>query len=163
MKKNVRNVVAAVGLTALLAGCGSAYSGLADQSGLGAGQYVPAVYVEPEFQGEYQQALSLCRQVAANRQATAAQEAQLKTLTGAVEGAGAGAAAGLEFNNILNSAGFDTDALEGAGIGAAAGILAGVVSAFASGAEETAEETKRILLACLSRTSRGGTRWQVLE
>ena len=161
MKKNVRNVVAAVGLTALLAGCGSAYSGLAEQSGLGAGQYIPAVYVEPGNEGVYQQVLQVCRQAAINRQMTAAQEAQLQTLTGVVEGAGAGAAAGLEFGNILDSAGFDTDSLESAGIGAAAGILGSLASAFASGAEETAEETKRILLACLRTTSKG--RWQVLE
>lgn len=161
MKNNLRNVVAAVGLTALLAGCGSAYSGLTEQSGLGAGQYIPAVYVEPGHEQRYQQVLQLCRQVAMNRQMTAAQEAQFRTLTGAVEGAGTGAAAGLEFGNILNSAGFDTDALESAGIGAAAGIVGSLASAFASGAEETAEETKRILLACLRRASKGG--WDVLE
>ena len=58
---------------------------------------MPAVYVEPENKGRYQQVLALCRQVAANRQATAAQMAQLESLTGVVEGAGTGAAAGLVF------------------------------------------------------------------
>ena len=163
MQANVRNSIVAVGLAVLLAGCGSAYSGLADHSGVGAGQYMPAVYVEPENQGRYQQVLLVCRQVAANRQATAAQMAQLETLTGVVEGAGTGAAAGLEFGNLLGSAGFDTDALESAGIGAAAGVLSELASAFASGAEETALATREVLLKCLRGTSRGGTLWQVLE
>ena len=163
MQANVRNSIVAVGLVVLLAGCGSAYSGLADHSGVGAGQYMPAVYVEPENQGKYQQVLLVCRQVAANRQATRAQMAQLETLTGVVEGAGTGAAFGLEFGSLLGSAGFDTNALESAGIGAAAGVLSELASAFASGAEETALETRKVLLKCLRGTSRGGTLWQVLE
>ena len=163
MQANVRNSIVAVGLAVLLAGCGSAYSGLADHSGVGAGQYMPAVYVKPENKGTYQQVLALCRQAAANRQATRAQMAQLESLTGVVKGAGTGAATGLVYGNLLGSAGLDTGALKSAGIGAVAGVLSAVVSGFASGAKETALETRKSLLNCLRNTSRGGTLWQVLE
>jgi gas vesicle protein len=57
------------------------------------------------------------------------------------------------------------DANEGQGalVGAAAGAISGLVSAFAEGANTTAEETRRILLNCLSQTSKDGTLWQVVE
>ena len=163
MQANFQPAIAAFGLAAVLSGCGSAYSGLSDSSGLGAGQYRPAVAVEPGNEGKYEQTLPICRNVAQNRQMTAAQEAQLKTITGAAEGAGTGAAAGLEFGNILDDVGFETSAGEGALIGAAAGAVSGLASAFASGAEETAKETRRVLLNCLKRYSRGGTLWKVVE
>ena len=146
----------------VLSGCGSAYSGLSNTSDLGAAQYMPAVYVEPGNETKYQQVLGVCRQVAANRQATAAQKAQLETITGVAEGAGAGAAAGIQIGSILDNAGFDTNVLEAA-IGAAAGAIAGVAGAFAKGANTTAEETRRILLNCLRETSKEGSLWQVLE
>ena len=161
--KNYWKIAALLAGTGLLYGCGSAYSGLANTSGLGAGQYQPAVFVEPGNEARYQQILPICRQVAANRQATAAQKAQLETITGTVASAASGAAAGLEFGNILGAGGFKTDALKSAGIGAAAGVLSGLASSFASGAEDTAKETRRILLNCLKETSRGGTFWKVLE
>ena len=163
MQANVRNSIVAVGLAVLLAGCGSAYSGLADHSGVGAGQYMPAVYVEPENKVTYQKVLALCRDVAANRQATAAQTAQLESLTGVVKGAGTGAATGLVYGSVLGSAGLDTGALKSAGIGAVAGALGALVSDFASGAKETAVETRKVLLRCLRRNSRRGTLWKVLE
>ena len=152
-----------VAWTAVLTGCGSAYSGLTNQSGLGAAQYRPAVVVEAGNEAKYEQVLQICRGVAQNRQATAAQKAQLESITGVVAGAGTGAAGGLEFGSLLSTAGFDTNALEGAAIGAAAGAISGLASAFASGAEDTADETRRILLNCLRQTSKDGTLWQVVE
>ena len=163
MKMNIFTIVGALSAAAVLSGCGSAYSGLADSTGLGAGQYMPAVHVEPGNEGRYGQVLGVCRQVAVNRQATAAQKAQLETLTGVVEGVGSGAASGLEFGSLLDNAGWDTSAGEGALIGAAAGAIASLASAFASGAEDTVDETRRILLNCLRTTSKDGTLWQVLE
>ena len=155
--------VAAIGLVAVLTGCGSAYSGLASSSGLGSDEYRPAVVVEPGNEARYEEVLAVCRQVAANRQATAAQKAQLETLTGVVESAGVGAAAGAAYGGLLDSGGFDTGVGEGAAIGAAAGALGGLVTAFAGGANTTAEETRRILLNCLRETSKDGTLWQVVE
>ena len=163
MNTNVQTAVAAIALAAVLTGCGSAYSGLTSSSGLGSDQYRPAVVVEPGNEARYEQVLGVCRQVAANRQATAAQKAQLETLTGVVEGAGTGAAAGVVYGGILDSGGFDTSMGEGAAVGAAAGAIGGLVSAFAGGANTTADETRRILLNCLRETSKGGTLWQVVE
>jgi len=163
MTTNVHTAVAAIGLVAVLTGCGSAYSGLTGSSGLGSDQYRPAVVVEPGNEARYEQVLAVCRQVAANRQATAAQKAQLETLTGVVEGAGVGAAAGAAYGGLLGSGGFDTGVGEGAAVGAAAGALGGLVTAFAGGANTTADETRRILLNCLRETSKGGTLWQVVE
>lgn len=146
-----------------LSACGSAYSGLTGASGLGADQYQPAVVVEPGNEARYQQVLAICRTVAANRQATAAQKAQLETITGTVEAAGAGASQGAVLGEFLGSAGLDSSWEEGALLGAGAGIVSGLTSAFASGAEETAAETRRILLNCLEATSKDGKLWQVVE
>lgn len=150
-------------LGASLSGCGSAYSGLASGSGLGAAEYQPAVVVEPGNEARYQQVLAICRTVAANRQATAAQKAQLETLTGAVEGVAGGAASGATLGNLLGNAGWSTSASEGTTIGAAAGLVGGIASAFAKGANKTADETRRILLNCLEETSKGGKLWKVVE
>ena len=163
MQTSIRVTVVATGLAAVLTGCGSAFSGLTSSSGLGSDQYRPAVVVEPGNEARYEQVLAVCRQVAANRQATAAQKAQLETLTGVVESAGTGAAAGAVYGTILDKGGVDTSLGEGAVIGAAAGAVGGLVSAFASGANTTADETRRILLNCLRETSRDGTLWQVVE
>ncbi len=150
-------------LCVILAGCGSAYSGLTRSQGLGAGQYMPAVVVEPGNEGLYQQTLTTCRSVAENRQATAAQEAQLRTLTGTVGATGTGAATGAQVGNLLGDAGYDTGLGEGAAVGAGVGFVSGLVGAFASGAETTAAETKKVLLNCLRVTSANGTRWHVVE
>ena len=163
MHTNIRDTVTALGLAAVLSGCGSAYSGLTSSSGLGSDQYRPAVVIEPGNEAKYEQVLAVCRQVAANRQATAAQKAQLETLTGVVEGAGTGAVAGAVYGGILDSGGLDTSAGEGAAIGAAAGAVGGLVSAFAGGANTTADETRRILLNCLRTTSKDGALWTVVE
>lgn len=154
-------------LLPVLSGCGSAYDRTVGGSGLGSDEYIPAVYVEPGNEARYGEVLQLCRQVARNRQMTAAQESQLKTLTGVVEGAAEGAAAGLEFGTILSafegSDLIDVDRGESTLIGAAAGVATSLASSFASGAEATASETKKVLLRCLTVASRDGKLWQVLE
>jgi hypothetical protein len=80
-----------------------------------------------------------------------------------VAGAGEGAAAGLAITGTLDAIGLDANEGQGALVGAAAGAISGLVSAFAEGANTTAEETRRILLNCLSQTSKNGTLWQVVE
>ena len=154
-------------LLPVLSGCGSAYDRTVGGSGLGSDQYIPSVYVEPGNEAKYEQVLQLCRQVAKNRQMTAAQESQLKTLTGVIEGTAEGAAAGLEFGNILSAFEgtdlIDVDRGESTMIGAAAGLVTSLASSFASGAETTASETKKVLLRCLTVASRDGKLWQVLE
>ena len=82
-----------------------------------------------------------------------------RPLTGVVESAGTGAGAGV-YGGILDSGGLGASAGEGASIGAAVG---GLGTAFAEGANETADETRRILLNCLRTTSKDGTLWTVVE
>lgn len=147
-----------------LAGCGGAYSGVVSGSGLGAAEYRPAVYVEPGNEARYEQVLAICRTAANNRQMTAAQEAQLRTLTGTAESTVAGAAAGVQFQQIFDMAGFDTSSVgDAAAIGAGVGLITGLVGAATEGAERTAAETKAVLLNCLNVSSRDGELWQVLE
>lgn len=111
-------------------------------------QYQPSVVVEPGSEARYQQVLAICRQ------ATAAQRAQLETITGTVETAGAGASRRAVLGKFLGSAGFDSSWEEGAPLDAGVGVVSGLASAFASGAEETAAETRRILLNCWRRPRR---------
>ena len=147
----------------MLAGCGSAYKGVVDTSGLGAAQYIPAVYVEVGQEEKYAQVLNICRQSALNREMTAAQEAQLATLTGAAGGAVEGAGRALQMGNIFEMVGIDVDMGDQALMGAGLGVLGGLTQAMTRGAEETAAETKEVLLRCLRLTSRDGQLWQVLE
>lgn len=161
--KSIKNTIYYLFLVIVMSGCGSAYSQLTSSSGLGAGEYIPAVIPATGQEAKYQQVLAICRRVAMNRQATAAQKAQLETLTGVVSGAGQGAASGLEIGNILKSGGWDVSRSKSAMIGGAAGAVGGLASAFARGANETANETRRILLNCLRETSQGGKLWKVLE
>ena len=148
----------------LLAGCGSAYKGAVDQSGLGSAQYIPAVYVEPGQEEKYKQVLGLCRNVANNRQMTAAQEAQLATLTGTAKSTVEGAATATQMGQIFDMAGIDgVNIGEAAGIGAGVGLLTGLVGSMSEGAHKTAAETKTILLRCLKVASNNGTLWKVLE
>ena len=157
-------VVGAILSMVLLAGCGSAYKGVVDSSGLGSGQYIPAVYVEPGQKEKYKQVLGICRNVAANRQMTAAQEAQLATLTGTAQSAVEGAAMATEMRQIFDMAGIGNVGIgEAAGIGAGVGLLTGMVGSMTKGAERTAAETKKVLLRCLKVSSKNGKLWQVLE
>src|SRR5690606_17681918 len=126
---NTQSLVALMIAASMTAGCASTYSNLVSGHGLGAKEYRPAVYVPAGKEGEYEQILSICRDVAVNRQITAAQQAQLKTITGSVEGVADGASMGL----VLGTA-FD-DIGKGVGIGAAAGLLSSVAGAFSRGAD----------------------------
>ena len=162
MKSLCRSAITLV-MAGVMLGCGSAYSGLTKVSGLGADQYRPAVVVEPGNEQRYQKVLGICRQVAMKRQATAAQKAQLETLTGTVQGAAKGATTGAQIGLIMDAAGLNAGVGKGALVGAAAGIVSGLAGAFAKGANQTADETRRILLNCLRTTSRGGKLWQVVE
>ena len=162
--KAMQKVLTAICAVSLLTGCGSAYDSAISKSGLGAGQYRPAVVVTPGNEARYEQVLGICRNAAQNRQMTASQEAQLKTITGTAQSTVAGAAAGTEFRQIFRSAGFKSVGIgEAAGIGAATGLLTGLVGSMASGAESTAAATKGALLKCLRVTSKNGTLWQVVE
>ena len=112
--------------------------------------------------------LAVCRRAALNRQMTTAQESQLKTLTGTLRSTAAGAAAGVQqgssfdmISDVIGGGGVDVG--EQALIGAATGLITGLVDAFASGSEDTAAETKRIMLNCLRATSENGELWRVLE
>lgn len=165
MRRHVirKNVGVCVGIF-LLAGCGSAYKGAVDQSGLGAEQYIPAVYVEPGQEEKYKQVLGICRNAANNRQMTAAQEAQLATITGTAQSTVEGAAMATQMGQVFDMAGIGgVDLGEAAGIGAGVGLLTGLVGSMSEGAHKTAAETKLILLRCLKVASRNGTLWQVLE
>jgi hypothetical protein len=147
-----------------LQGCASTYGNLTSGSNLGAQEYRPSVLVKPGKDEQYGQILGLCRNVAVNRQVTAAQEAQLKTITGVTKGATGGLSSGLQMANIFKQAGFDNASYKkGATIGAAAGAISALGNAFASGTEDTASETKKILLGCLRTADPSGEFYRVLE
>ena len=153
-----------IALFAAQTGCASTYGNLVSGSELGAQEYRPAVFVPPENQAKYDSVLPICRQAATNRQITAAQEAQLKTITGVTEGAGEGLAFGVQFAGQMRSFGFDdVDVGDSAMYGAVAGLLGSLASSFASGAEDSAAATRRALLVCLETASNNGQLWQVLE
>lgn len=163
MINQIKNALVVIAVL-MLAGCGSAYKGVTDSSGLGSAQYTPAVLVESGAEGRYPQVLTICRDVAQKRQMTAAQESQLKTLTRTVEGAVTGAAVGIEFGGLLDALdSFGVSTSDAALAGAAAGALIGVAGAFAEGAQKTASETRKVLLTCLDKTGQNGELWTVLE
>lgn len=142
-------VIALAGFAALTSGCASTYGNMVSGSNLGAQEYQPAVLPNPGQEERYKQVLGVCRTVAVNRNITAAQEAQLKTITGAVSGTTSGAAFGMKFGSIMKQAGLNSSINRNVGIGAAAGLISSLGNSFASGISHTADETKRILLSCL--------------
>lgn len=146
----------------LATGCASTYGNLVSGSSLGAQEYRPAVYVPPGKEGHYEQILAICRQAAVNRQITAAQQAQLETITGSVQGAAQGAATGMELGALFK--GFDSDVSvnQTAGVGLAAGLLGGLAGSFAAGTEDTAAKTRQALLVCL-RSQSDAVGYTVLE
>lgn len=148
----------------IAAGCASTYSDLTSGSGLGAAEYRPAVHVLPGHEAEYEQLLGICRQAAANGQITAAQRAQLETITGAVEGVTGGMAASLETGSMLRNLGLSDNSVEDdLGVGLAVGLLSSLGSAFSSGASSTADKTRGVLLNCLRRADANETMYRVLE
>lgn len=155
-------VLASMGCGMTLSGCASTYGNMVSGSKLGADSYQPAVYVPAEDQAKYQQILAVCRNVAVNRQITAAQEAQLHTITGTTTSVASGAAAGMQFGAVLKGVGGNTSVGQDAAIGAAAGLISGLASAFSAGTQHDAAETKRILLNCL-RSEQNVVGYKVLE
>lgn len=147
-----------------LSGCASTYSNLVSGSGLGAAEYRPAVLVNTGMQGKYEEILGICRQVAVNRQITAAQEAQLKTITGVTQGAASGASFGLQMGSMMKQIGApDASLNKSMAVGAVAGMLSSAGQAFASGTENNAAQTKQILLACLRNADPKRDFYKVLE
>jgi uncharacterized protein YcfJ len=160
--KTIAKLGALLMTTGLFTGCASTYSNLVSGSQLGANEYRPAVFVPPGKEGQYEQILGICRQAAVNRQITAAQQAQLKTITGSVKGAVDGAAFGAQFGSIFKQAGFDTSINRSAGIGLATGLATSLAGAFASGTESSASKTRQALLFCL-RSQQDAVGYRVIE
>jgi hypothetical protein len=146
-----------------ISGCASTYGNLVSGSQLGAHEYQPAVLPQPGMQSRYAEILGLCRQVAANRQVTAAQEAQLRTLTGVTEGSVGGAMAGLQIGTTLKSAGLGISANRTFGIGLLTGLATSAASAFSSGAQHDASETRDVLLTCLRKADPSEQIYRVIE
>ena len=141
-----------------LTGCGAQQSGTVNVTGLGAAQYHPAVLVFDGNEAFYSKALMACRQAAANRQTTAAQEGELETITNVTEAATVGAVVGTAV-----ASDFDKSSVEGALLGAAMAAILTVPFTYAEGTRKTANQTKFVLLKCLHTASDNGKRWEVLE
>ncbi len=154
----MKNYIGSIAISLVLVGCGAQQSGTVNVTGLGAGQYQPAVLVFEGNEGFYARALAVCRQAAANRQTTAAQEGELQTITGATKAATAGAVVGTAV-----APDFDKSSMEGALLGAAVGAVLSLPFAYAEGTRKTANQTKFVLLKCLHTASDDGNRWEVLE
>jgi hypothetical protein len=166
MKSN-RVIILEVGLMCICAmssGCASTYSNLVSGSELGAREYRPAVFVPPGKETAYESVLGICRQAVTNRQITAAQQAQLETLTGVTRGSLSGLSQGMQMGSIFKSAGLGGGGTisRGAGIGALTGLVDSLGSSFASGAEDTAAKTRDSLLLCLRKMA-SGIGYTVLE
>lgn len=162
MLRSTFTLGAMIAATMASTGCASTYSNLVSGSNLGAQEYQPAVLVQPGKEEQYRQVLALCRNVAANRQVTAAQQGQLKTISGAVGGAVQGATGGLQIASFMKDSGFDTSLNRSAGLGFLAGLAGSLASSFSSGTQGTAENTRTTLLACL-RSEAGNVGYRVLE
>lgn len=146
-----------------VASCANTYGNLVSGSNLGAQEYQPAVLIKDGKKDEYMSVLTVCRQAATNRQITAAQEAQLHTITGVSSGAMEGAASGMQLGSIFKQAGMDTSINQSMGIGMLSGALSSLGSSFASGTDDAASETKKILLGCLRRADPNQKIYSVLE
>jgi hypothetical protein len=156
-------LVAATSSIVALTGCASTYSNLVSGSNLGAQEYQPAVVVVPGRESHYQQALVACRQAVTNRQITAAQEAQHRTVTGAVSNTATGAAAGWQMGAMFKDAGLGTSVNRSVGIGAGAGLLASLGQTFASGSDHTQSATRQALVSCLRTGDPSQKNYRVVE
>ena len=146
-----------------LAGCASTYGNLVSGSNLGAAEYMPAVMPNPGMEGKYQQVLGICRQVAVNRQVTAAQEAQLRTITGVTAGTVDGAAFGAAMGSVFRQSGLNTSVGKDMALGSAVGLLTSLVDSFASGTEHDAAQTRQVLLTCLRKADPSEQFYKVME
>ncbi len=163
--RSARALAASASLSLILSACGSAYSATTSSvNKLGAAEYMPAVDVAASGKSEsqYQTDLSACRAIAANRQATASQEAQQETLSNAVAtttgGALAGAAIGAALTDEDGESSRVGNAAKGGAIGALGGLFASSAFTFAEQSKEVSSQTKKILLRCLE-----GRGYNVLE
>ncbi len=157
-------ITLAVAAAVSASGCASAYGNLVSGSNLGAQEYQPAVLPNAGMEGQYREVLGICRQVATSRQVTAAQEAQLKTITGAVQGGGDGLAGGLQMGFLFKQAGFGKGAMSGSlGVGMVSGLVSSLAGSFASGATSDASETRLVLLNCLRKADPQERLYKVIE
>lgn len=147
-------------IAALLAACESAEShrSTVKQAGLGAENYQPSVYIEPGNEARYRKVLSLCRQAAANRELTAAQQAELTASVGAED-----AASQAILRGAIDSMFSGGDLLESVGGGGVGALFGALISEGAKGTVNTAQATRIALLNCLKATSRNGQLWTVIE
>lgn len=167
-ENSIFKTILAVGLSASLASCGSAYSNIPDRHGTGANQYRPAVdyAVSGKTEAQYNDDLLDCRRIAQTRQATASQQAQQDTsadaLASGVDGAIVGATAGTYGDVVEARTGADLGVLGSPGQSAVAGIgvgiLASVVGQAGRRGQKVAAETRKTLLKCLE-----GRGYSVLE
>lgn len=150
-------------VAAPLGGCASTYGNLVSGSNLGAQEYAPAVLTQPGMEAQYAQVLGICRQVAVKRQVTAAQEAQLATMTGAVKGSVDGAVSGMQMGLIFKQAGLNGGVNRSAGLGMLGGLASSLADSFASGTQDDAAQTKQVLLNCLRRADPAERIYKVME
>jgi hypothetical protein len=148
---------------AALGGCASTYGNLVSGSNLGAQEYVPAVLPNPGMEGQYSQVLGICRRVAVNRQITAAEEAQLSTVTGVVKGSVDGAIAGMQVGSMFKQVGLGGSVNRSMGIGMFSGFASSLAGSFADGSQRDAAETKDVLLNCLRRADPSERFYKVIE
>ncbi len=160
----MKATLALAAVTLAMTGCASTYGNLVSGSNLGAQEYQPAVLPNAGMESQYQQVLTVCRQVATNRQITAAEEAQLKTITGTAQGVGSGLSSGMEMGFLFKQAGLGKGAMSGSiGIGMVGGLVSSLAGAFASGTDHDASETKMVLLQCLRKADPQERMYRVIE
>ncbi len=160
---NILASTAVLSFAVLLGGCASTYGNLVSGSNLGAQEYTPAVLPRAGMEAQYAQILTICRQVAVNRQITAAQQAQLSTLTGAVKGSVDGGVAGMQMGLIFKQAGLGGGVNRSAGLGMLGGLATSLATSFASGTEHDAQQTRVVLLNCLRQADAEQRIYKVIE
>ena len=155
--------ICGLALASSLCGCASTYGNLVSGSNLGAQEYMPAVLPNPGMEDRYSQVLDICRQVAVNRQITAAQESQLATMTGAVKGSVDGAVFGMQTGALFKQVGLGSGVNRSMGLGMLGGLAGSLAGSFASGTQKDAADTKEVLLNCLRRADPSEQIYKVIE
>ena len=139
---------AVLGCTVLLSACGSAYDSLANNNKVGAADYRPTIdlVASRKSEAQYTNDLGVCRQLAMNKQATAAQLAPEDTASAGSVGALAGAAIGAmtEDGEYVDG---ESD-LDRAGQGALYGALSSLFGA-GSRSTEVSKAGRDAMDACL--------------
>lgn len=159
MQKCTTTAIAITGLLFVITGCTEDdFQTNVEAASVGAQTYTPSVYIEPGNEARYRKVLATCRDVASNRQLTAAQTAELRATTGMTDAAMQGALEG-----IAETAFSDGDIGDAMGSGLLLGMLGSAVSESSRGTAATAAATREALLNCLRATGRGGALWTVVE